>query len=248
MNTLRPGIIIKTREEIKLMKEGGEKLAKIKDRIERLAQELIKEEGGKASFKMVPGYRWATCVNVNEGVVHGIPSKNVIFKKGDVVSVDVGMFYKNFHTDTSFTIGVEVSSEIKTFLQTGTLALENAISKARPGAKVYDISYAIESVLKKRDFNPIRALVGHGVGRNLHEEPAIPCFVGEAKREDSVSIPVGAVLAIEVMYTQGREDVQIKSDGWTIVTADAKISALFEDTVAVTDSGHIVLTEANRKS
>src|SRR3989337_3037270 len=144
MNTLRPGIIIKTREEIKLRKEGGEKLAKIKarlkkeigigvgaDRIERLAQELIKEEGGKASFKMVPGYRWATCVNVNEGVVHGIPSKNVIFKKGDVVSVDVGMFYKNFHTDTSFTIGVEVSSEIKTFLQTGTLALENAISKAR---------------------------------------------------------------------------------------------------------------------
>ncbi len=247
-------IIIKTPEEINVMKDGGEKLTRVKsavkkavkpgvgaDEIEKLANGLIEKEGGRASFMMVPKYSWATCVNVNEGVVHGIPKKEIVFKKGDIVSVDVGLFYRNFHTDTSFTVGVDVENGKRDFLQVGNKALNKAIQKAKPGNKIYDISLAIEKELKSAGLAPIRALVGHGVGKDLHEEPQIPCFVS-GKRSDSPDINPGMVLAIEVMYTMGKGDVYLESDGWTISTKDGKIAALFEETVAVTKNGNIVLT------
>lgn len=210
--------------------------------IEELACELIKKEDAEPSFKKVPGYKWATCVNINEGIVHGIPKKEMIFKNGDIVSVDVGIYYKGFHTDTSFTKGVGVDSETKKFIETGRKALKNAIKQVKKGKKIYDISEAIESTLQKNGVNPVRALVGHGVGRELHEYPHVYCYTW-GNRENSPEIPVGGVLAVEIMYTTGSGELKLAKDGWTISTSDDKISGLFEDTVAVTDKGSIVLTD-----
>jgi methionyl aminopeptidase len=245
--------IIKSKKDIEIISEGGEKLARIKAHlkekinvgvsaleIEDLAVKLIKKEGGKSSFKMVPNYNWATCVNLNEGVVHGIPKSEMVFKKGDIVSVDVGIYYKGFHTDTSFSVSVKDDKHEK-FLSVGKKALEEAIKQAKPGNRVYDISKTIEKVLKEGNCVPVKALVGHGIGKDLHEEPQIPCFVN-GKRKDYPDIPEGAVLAIEVMYTKEDGKVRLASDGWTIETHDGKISALFEETVAVTKKGPIIIT------
>ncbi|KKQ86001.1 MAG: Methionine aminopeptidase [Candidatus Woesebacteria bacterium GW2011_GWB1_38_8] len=249
-------MIIKTGTEIKIMQEGGKKLSHVKNslekavkegisamEIENLANDLMAKEGGKPSFKMVDGYRWATCVNVNNGVVHGIPKKSIIFKRGDLVSIDVGMFYKGFHTDTSFSVGVSTGVKTNKFIETGKIALKKAISEAKVGKRIWDISNAIETTLNKAGYSPIRSLVGHGVGRELHEDPQIPCFVDSLKRNESPIIPEGAVLAIEVMYTKGGSNVSLSDDGWTINTADGKIAGLFEETVAITKKGSIVLTE-----
>ena len=247
-------IPIKTPDEIEVMREGGRKLVKVKkelleavkegvraSEIDNLADKLIEKEGGEASFKMVSGYSWATCVNINEGVVHGIPKKEIVFKRNDVVSVDVGMFYKGFHTDTSFTKAIGSNPNLERFLGSGRSALEKAIQEARIGNRIYDISQAIESTMRKNGYSPIRALVGHGVGRALHEEPQVPCFTN-GNREESPEIPLGAVFAVEVMYAMGSPDVKIASDGWTISTQDGKIAGLFEDTIIVTEKGYEKIT------
>lgn len=256
------GIKLKTPEEVKIMAEGGAKLGRVKNvlaaavkvgisamEIEELAVKLIKEEGAEASFKKVPGYSWATCITINEGLVHGIPKKEMIFKKGDTVSVDVGVFFKGFHTDTSLTVGIDLSPENQKFLNVGKSALEKAISKARVGNHLFTISKAIEDEIEGHGYSTIKALVGHGVGRELHEDPQIPCFLprltkrGEPGRiEDSPVLTEGMVLAIEVMYAAGSDKVHVLEDGWTIAMRDGKISGLFEETVAVTENGPKVLT------
>jgi methionyl aminopeptidase len=250
-------IILKTPPEIKKMEEGGKKLANVKKQlmlkvgegvsaaeIEDLADKLIKKEGGEPSFKMVPGYHWATCVNVNEGIVHGIPKKEIVFKKGDIVSVDLGIKYQGFHTDTSFSVAISPTEEVKKFLRAGEEALQAAIKKARPGNRIYDISEAIEKTLKKYDLNPVKVLVGHGIGRDLHEAPQIPGFT-KNKREQTPRIEKGAVFAIEVIYTKGSPEISLDEDGWTIKAKDGKITGLFEETVAITSNGPIVLTKVN---
>jgi methionyl aminopeptidase len=255
------GIKIKTPEEIQIMVEGGKKLARVKKAlaeavsvgvssldIENLAVKLIKEEGAEGSFNKVPGYSWVTCISVNEGLVHGIPSKDVVFKDGDIVSIDVGLYFGGFHTDTSITVGINPSSENKKFLNVGIMALQKAISKAMVGNYVFDISEAIESTVEAHGYATIKALVGHGVGKDLHEDPQIPCFVPALARgrtgriTDSPKIAEGMVLAIEVMYAAGSDKVQVLEDGWTIAMRDGKMSGLFEESVAVTKDGPIVLT------
>ncbi|KKQ37396.1 MAG: Methionine aminopeptidase [Candidatus Woesebacteria bacterium GW2011_GWA1_37_7] len=252
---LSNGVRIKSEEEVGIMTEGGKKLAVVKAHlkkeikegvnayeIDELARRLIISAGGKPSFQMVKGYSWTTCININDGVVHGIPKKSIVFKKGDLISVDLGMYYKGFHTDTSFSMGLLADQEILEFLDVGKLTLKKAINKAKEENRIYDISEAIEKELRSHNLSPIKALVGHGVGKDLHEDPQIPCFIN-GKRSDSPIIPEGAVLAIEIMYTKGSGDVAIDSDGWTIRTSDGKISGLFEETVAVTKYGPIILTE-----
>lgn len=247
-------IIPKTKEEIAIIIDGGKRLAEVKNKlfekvdagvsaweIEELAMKLIKKNGAEASFARVPKYHWATCINVNAGVVHGIPKKEIVFQSGDVVSVDVGLIYKGFNTDTSFSKGLEVDAKTQDFLNCGKKALKNAIAKAVPGNRIFDISEAIETTLNKSGYNPVRSLVGHGVGRELHEEPQIPQFTYQ-NREKTPEIPVGAVLAIEVIYTVGNGEIAYENDGWTIVTSDDKISALYEDTVIVTESVPLVVT------
>ena len=246
-------INLKTPEEIEIMRQGGAKLREIKnalvkravvgataEEVEGLANSLIEKSGGEASFKMVKDYKWCTCINVNDGVVHGIPHPSIVFKKGDVVSIDVGLFYKGFHTDTS--VSLVIGGPDSKFLTAGRQALNAGISKAKKGKRIYDISEAIEDVLVANGYTPIRALVGHGVGRELHEDPQIPCLA-RGPRQISPEIKKGAVFAIEVMYAEGSGDVYIDaSDGWTIATKDGKMSALFEETVAITDDGPLVLT------
>lgn len=231
------------------MAEGGQRLAEIRDKVaravkpgitglelDRLVDKLIAKAGGEASFKMVPGYKWATCVNINDVVVHGIPDGYKI-KIEDKVGIDVGMYYKGFHTDTSITVGGP-----EKFLEVGRLGLKRAIAQARIGRRVADISAAMQKTVEEAGYNVVRALTGHGVGRELHEEPAIPCFVID-KYERSPKLTAGMVIAIEIMYNAGSSEVVYKNDdGWTIVTADGKISGLFEETVAIASHGPIVLT------
>lgn len=245
----------KNENEIQAMQEGGRKLSRVKEelkasiapgvtprQVDKKAEKLILQAGGKPSFKMVPGYSWTTCINVNEGVVHGIP-KGEAFREGDLVSVDVGMFYKGFHTDTSFTVAAgKADRKNRRFLEAGRRALRKAIDKAVPGNRVAHISQAMQRVLENEGFTPVRALTGHGIGKDLHEEPQIPCF-WEGKPENSDIIPEGATLAIEAIYTLGSPELVIsRDDNWTISSKDGKIAGLFEETVLVSAEGPLVLT------
>lgn len=245
---------LKTPEEIKIMQEGGKRLHAVREElyghvaegvsaaeVEELAVKLIKKNGGAPSFMLVPRYSWATCVNVNDGVVHGIPTADVVFAAGDIVSVDVGLYYKGFHTDTSFSKGLTSDAKMASFLQAGRSALKAGISQVQAGKRIYDISAAIEASFTKSNLTPIEALVGHGIGRALHEDPYVPC-VASGRPEDSPKLVPGLVLAIEVMYKAGEDGIETSSDGWTIATKDGKISGLFEETVALTSDGSIVLT------
>lgn len=247
-------IISKTKAEIEIIKKGGQKLAHIKSELARMlrpattpaeinkkAEQLILDAGGRPSFKMVRGYRWATCINTNEGVVHGIPTK-IPFKKGDVVTIDIGIFYKGFHSDSAFTVVLgQPSKEQQSFLKTGQEALRKGIQKVKKGNRIADISGVIQKVLKKKGYSPVYELTGHGIGRRLHEDPQIPCFLEGDPRKSPV-IPEGAVFAVEVIYTQGSPELTLSDDGWTISTKDGKISAVFEETVAVVEGNPKVLT------
>jgi methionyl aminopeptidase len=247
-------ISLKTDPEIEVMAEGGAKLGRVKQAlaaavkegvnaadIEDLAVRLIKEEGAEVSFNKVPGYHWATCINVNEGLVHGIPVSSLVFKKGDIVKIDVGVYFKGFHTDTSISVGIDLTPVNRKFLNTGRETLDKAIKVVREGNYIFDISKAIEDSIEGAGYTTIKALVGHGVGRELHEDPQIPCFV-PGRIEDSLMIKKGMVLAIEVMYAMGSDKVEQLEDGWTIAMRDGKISGLFEDSVAVTVKGPRILT------
>jgi len=249
-------ILIKTAKEIQFMKEGGERLAQVLAQVlkkvkpgvslkelDQLAESLIEKKGGKPSFKMVKGYNWATCINVNQGVVHGIPG-NYRLKDSDVVSLDLGIFYKGMHTDVAKTIRVKEQESRKVkdeFLKAGEKALKAAIKAAKPGNRVGHISSAIEKEIKKAGLTPIEALTGHGVGKKLHEPPQIPCFLREEVKDTPILKP-GMTLAIEVIYTQGKPEVAIKEDGWTVETADGQLAGLFEDTIVVTTKGPLNLT------
>jgi len=246
---------IKTPEELELMIEGGKKLSDVKhvlvsevkegvsaEGLDNLAEKLILETGGKPSFKMVDGYSWSTCINVNQGLVHGIPHKNLIFKSGDLVSIDLGMYYKGFHTDTSVSTAINPSEEVTRFLKTGKEAFEKAVSAIIPNKSyIYDISKAMESVLRKNNCSPILDLTGHGIGKNLHEDPYIPCYASGLRIETEKIVP-GMALAVEVMYVLGEPGLTKEKDGWTIVTQDGKIAGLFEDTVIVTEKGRKIVT------
>ncbi|KPJ70643.1 hypothetical protein AMJ51_01300 [Microgenomates bacterium DG_75] len=248
-------IPLKSAKEIRIMEKGGRRLAEVMEsllakakpgvslkEIDNLAEELIAKKRGKPSFKMVEGYHWATCLNVNQSVVHGIPS-DYRLRKNDWLSVDLGLFYQGLHVDMARTIRVGKKSQKEKFLETGKKALAKAIKASQPGNRVGHLSQAIEKEIKKGGFRPIQALVGHGVGKKLHEPPQIPCYLGK-KIEKTEKLKPGMTLAIEVIYTQGKPDVAVKDDGWTVETDDGKLAGLFEDTVAVTKQGPLVLTQA----
>jgi methionyl aminopeptidase len=250
-------IPIKTKKEIEILKQGGEKLSWVLRQIlketkpqvalcqlDKLATELIKKQGGQPSFKMVSGYHWATCINVNDGVVHGVPG-NYRLQKNDLVSVDIGMFYEGLHTDMARTIRLKEpknrKEESDKFLAVGEKTLEKAIKVAKAGNRVGHISQVIEKELKKAGFSPVEVLTGHGVGKELHEDPMIPCFLSEEIKKTPL-LKEGMVLAIEVIYTQGQPDLIIDDDQWTMRTADGKLAGLFEKTIAVGKKGSFVLT------
>jgi methionyl aminopeptidase len=251
-------IPIKTKDEIKRMREGGKRLAWVLDltlkrvkpgvslkELDQLAESLIEKQKGKPSFKMVPNYHWATCININEGVVHGIPGSYQL-KDGDLISLDVGIFYQGFHTDMARTVRLQDSGfgrvQDDNFLKAGKKALKEATKAARTSNHLGRISEAIEREIRKAGFSPVKALTGHGVGKKLHEEPQIPCFL-EGEIKETPRLSSGMTLAIEVIYIQGESGVVLDQDGWTVNAANGKRAGLFEDTVLVTDKGGKVLTK-----
>lgn len=235
------------------MTEGGARLGFIKGElikaikvgvtpleIEALADRLIKEGGDKASFKMEPGYRHATCININDGMVHGIPN-SVPFKAGDAVKIDLGLFHNGYHLDTATTVQIEPKDpKVTKFLETGQKALQAAIDVSLPKNSVYDISDAIQQIIEGDGYGAIRDLTGHGIGRRLHMEPYIPCFADKTNKKDILQ--ADQTIAIEAMYALGDWHLVEDPDGWTLSTQDKSITGYFEETVYITPAGPLILT------
>lgn len=212
--------------------------------LDRAADEYIRSRGGVPTFKGYPGpypYPASTCLSLNDVVVHGIPGDETLVE-GDVLSVDVGVTYDGFVADSAYTFPVgEIDAEAERLLETCQAALAAGIEKARAGGHLSDISHAVQSVTEEAGFSVVRSLVGHGVGRNMHEDPQIPNF-GEPGRGPTLA--PGMTLAIEPMITAGGADVVVRDDRWTIATRDGSLAAHFEHTVAVTDGEPRILTAA----
>ncbi len=249
-------IYLKTDEEIELIRESCLLVSKtiaetgkhIKEGIstielDRIAEEFIRDNGAKPAFK---GYRkensvfdFTLCVSVNEQVVHGVPGSYVL-KNGDIVSVDCGVLKNGFYGDSAYTFAVgDISSEIKQLLMATKESLYKGIENAIAGKRVGDISSAVEEHVSKFGYGIVRELVGHGIGRNLHEAPEVPNY---GKRGSGVRMEEGLVIAIEPMINLGRKDVKIEKDGWTVSAVDKRPSARLEHTVAVRKNKVDILT------
>lgn len=210
--------------------------------IDEAIRKYIVSTGAKPSFLGYGGFPASACISINNEVIHGIPSKKVLLKQGDVVSVDVGAFYDGFHGDNAYTYSVgEISDEAKQLLKVTEECLYKAIDIAKVGARIGDISYAVQSHAESFGYGVVKKFVGHGVGKNLHEEPEVPNF-GTPNR--GVRLAAGMTLAIEPMINLVGEDVKVLSDGWTTVTTSNSISAHFEHTIVITNNGAKILTIA----
>lgn len=255
-------IDLKTPKEIESMRIGGKILADVlwevvaqvkpgitEIEIDRLAEKGIVSRGGEPGFKKVPGYKHTICVSTNDVVVHGIPGSYKL-KAGDVIGIDCGVFYQGFHTDMSQTVRVkgkgdrvQSKDDVDTFLETGERALNEAIKVAVVGNQIGHISKTIQDIVEKEGgYSVVRSLIGHGVGRELHEEPEVPGFL-KGSIEKTPKLVVGMTIAIEVIYNMGKSQVMYgNNDGWTISSADGSLSGVFERTVAITEKGPEVLT------
>ena len=208
--------------------------------IDDLAAKLIEQENALPAFKGYRGFPANICVSVNEQVVHGIPSSEKKLKSGDIVSLDFGVCYKGYFADAAVTLPVgKIDSSRKKLIRVTRDSLWQAIKQARPGKYLGDISYAIQRYVESQGFSIVRQFVGHGIGRNLQEEPEVPNF---GKPHQGLLLKEGMVLAIEPMVNMGSWEVEILNDNWTVVTKDRSPSAHFEHTVAITRNGPEVLT------
>jgi methionyl aminopeptidase len=245
-------IIRKSQTEIETMARAGavvaDTLALLEEHIQpgattgeldELAEEFIRSRGGVPTFKGYKGYPAATCLSPNSMVVHGIPGKTKL-ENGDILSVDVGVTLEGFVADSAWTFPVgTISADAQRLLDTCKAALEAGIAEARVGNAIGDISQAVQSVTEAAGFSVIRSLVGHGVGRSMHEDPQVPNFVSAHKGPELME---GMTIAIEPMITAGAAEVYVHDDEWSISTADASLAAHFEHTVAVTAQGPRILT------
>ena len=208
--------------------------------VDLLAKDIIIKSGGKPAFLGYKGFPASTCISINEVVVHGIPSRELFFKDGDVVGIDIGVYYNGFYGDSARSYGIgKISGEAELLLKTTRDALYAGISKCVVGNRISDISNAVETTVAKFGFSPVREFIGHGVGKNLHEEPSIPNY-GEPGK--GPRIKNGMVFAVEPMINIGTYEVDVLNDGWTVVTRDRKLSAHFEHTICVVDDRAKILT------
>ncbi len=244
---------VKTADEIKAMRTGGRMLAQVLDyltgqlrpgittkELADLAGTELKKLGGRPAFLGYKGFPDVICINVNEELQHTIPGPRVI-KAGDIVNFDFGVEYDGLVTDAAITVGVgEISADARRLVQATAKALSAGIAAVRDGARVGDISGAVEPVLRAAKLGVVEDLVGHGVGHQLHEDPSIPNY-GAAGR--GMQLKAGMTLAIEPMATLGSHEIVFGTDGWTIYTADGSLAAQFEHTVLVTDTGAEILTQ-----
>lgn len=208
------------------------------------AEKFIRAQGGKPAFKGYRGFPASICTSINEEIVHGIPSERRL-KEGDLISIDLGVEKDGFFADAAVTVGVgRIEKNAQKLIEVTREALLKGIDKARVGNKISDISYAIEQTAGKENFDVVKEYVGHGIGAEIHEDPAIPNY-GEPNK--GPLIKSGMILAIEPMLCSGSWKTDVLKDGWTVVTKDRKLSAHFEHTVAVTDDGQRILTLWQKK-
>lgn len=251
-------IHLKSKEEINKMRSAAqivvEALNTVKEMVEpgvstwdldKKAEEVALKRGAKPAFKGYSDYPGSVCFAINSEVVHGIPSKKKILKEGDIVGIDFGVILDGFYGDSAITVPVgEVSSLAHKLLKVTEESLLKGIQEAAPDNGLYDISHAIQSYVEDMGFSIVRSFVGHGIGKSLHEDPQVPNFVpNNGNRANGVKLKPGMVIAIEPMVNVGKPDIKILNDGWTAVTVDGTLSAHFEHTVAVTDSGPMILTQ-----
>jgi methionyl aminopeptidase len=245
-------IQIKSKKEIEIMREGGRKLAEIMERVKervrpgvttdelnRAAEALILRYGGKCSFKGYNNFPTCLCTSVNEEIVHVAPSDRIL-KEGDIISLDLGFFYKGFHTDMAITLPVgEVKPEVRRLIRVCKKALKRGIKKIRPGNTVGDIGNTIQRYVESQGFSVIRDLCGHGIGRDLHEDPQV---LNYGKRHSGPKLREGMVFCLEPMVSMGEGEIEKTKDGFGFKTKDHSLSAHFEHTVAVTKEGCKILT------
>ena len=246
-------VTIKSEREIGLMRESCRRLEIVFDELEKMirpgistleidraGEKLIRELGGIPNFLNYEGYPGSICTSVNEEVVHGIPSKHRILKEGDIISLDAGMIVEGYHSDAARTYPVgQISEEARKLIEVTRESFFVGIEKAKAGNHLYDISNAIDEYCSSRGYGIVRDLVGHGIGRSLHEDPQIPNF--RQKRRGIRLVP-GMTLAVEPMITMGTWEVEWLDDDWTVVTADGALSAHYENTVLITDGDPEILT------
>lgn len=251
-------IHLKSKEEINKMRSAGqivfEALSTLKEMVEpgvstwdldKTAEEVALKRGGIPAFKGYSDYPGSVCFAINSEVVHGIPSKKKILKEGDIVGIDFGVILDGFYGDSAITVPVgEVSSLAHKLLKVTEESLLKGIQEASPDNSLFKVSKAIQSYVEETGFSIVRSFVGHGIGKSLHEDPQVPNFVpANGNDANGVKLKPGMVIAIEPMVNVGKPDIKILNDGWTAVTVDGTLSAHFEHTVAVTDSGPVILTQ-----
>ena len=245
-------VILRLPEEIDKIRASNHIVAEIlsilKERIapgittadlDRMSEELARKKGAKPAFKGYKGYPYSLCISVNSEVVHGMPSGRVLIP-GDIVSLDFGVNYKGYYGDAAITVPVgQISGEAMRLIETTEKGLYHGIKEARAGNRLGDISAAIQRSAETAGFSVVRDFVGHGIGKNLHEEPQIPNFGVKGR---GIELKKGMVLAIEPMVNEGTYKVRVLDNGWTVVTQDGKLSAHFEHSVAITENGPDILS------
>lgn len=246
-------ITIKSNREIALMREAGRIVALAHQEVEKhikpgvttmeldqIVEQVIRDNNAIPSFKGYGGFPGSACTSVNEQVVHGIPSKRVFLKEGDIISVDIGANYKGYHGDSAWTYPVgTISPEAERLLDVTKQSLFEGLKKAKAGNRLSDISHAIQTYAESFGYSIVREFVGHGLGKNIHEDPQIPNFGLPGK---GTLLKPGMTLAIEPMVNEGRKEVKVLKDNWTAVTIDGMNSAHFEHSILITEDECIILT------
>jgi methionyl aminopeptidase len=248
-------IILKSAQEIELIAKASRvvalTIAFLRERVkpgvttadlDRLAEEFILREGARPAFKGYRGFPATLCTSVNEEVVHGIPSPKKRLKEGDIIGIDVGAIVEGYYGDAAVTLPVgRVSDEAARLMEVTEAALAAGLAQVKVGNRLSDISHAVQTVAEAEGYSVVTDFVGHGIGRNLHEDPQVPNF---GKPGEGPRLKEGLVLAIEPMVNLGKHEVEVLSDRWTVVTRDKSLSAHFEHTIALTSDGPKVLTRA----
>ena len=246
-------IVLKTKSELALMRTAGRIATQAlimagqmvrpgvsTAQIDREVNKFIVSHGAAPSFLGYGGFPASACISINDAVIHGIPSRRLI-SEGDIVSIDVGAFYKGYHADNAATFPAgKISAVAQALMDATAQSLQKGIAQARVGNRVGDISFAVQEYVEKLGYSVVRKYVGHGVGKQMHEPPEVPNF---GRKGSGSRLVAGMTLAIEPMINQGVSDIKVLPDGWTVLTADGKLSAHFEQTVLITDGEPIILTE-----
>ncbi len=248
-------IKLKTPAELARMRQAGRLVAEVlrlveelaepevtTEELDRAAEDYIREHGAAPSFKGYRGFPASICASLNEEIVHDIPGSRRL-QVGDLLKVDVGVLWDGYHADASITVPIgQVGQDARALMEATRRALMAGIQAVRPGARVAEVSRAVQDVAEKGGFSVVREYTGHGIGSSLHESPLVPNFVAAGRMRSSPVLEQGAVIAIEPMLNAGTHRTEVLENGWTVVTRDGRLSAHFEHTVAVDGTGPVVLT------